>query len=111
MNKPSPLQRVKAQHGSKEALVDKVVELLEAENGETKDELKARLRLVANAKLLHLLALGQRAKELGGRDGVVAKVAELRGQAKDADFVAKLKTRTLGQLLDMHASLSRKASA
>jgi hypothetical protein len=109
MAKKSPLQIVKTIHGSKEQLVAKLVDLIEAEDGESKEEHAKRLSHVANAKLLKLLELGEKVKKLGGRTAIVAKVAELRGQAKDKDFVARLERRTLGYLVDAYESLTKAA--
>ncbi len=110
MSKQSPLQRVNETYGSKDKLVERLVGLLEAGNGESQAEHKARLRLVSNAKLLHLLGLGERAKELGGKDAIVAKIADLRGQAKDHEFVDSLKRCTLGKLVDLHDALGRRVA-
>ena len=109
MAKKSPLQLVKSLHGSKEQLVAKLVDLVEAADGESKEDHAKRLSHVANAKLLKLLELGEKAKKLGGRSALAAKVAELRGQGKDKDFVARLERRTLGFLVDSYEALTRAA--
>ncbi len=106
--KKTPLQKVKDQFGSKDKLVDELVGILEPDEGESKDEFAARLKLVANAKLLHLHELGAKVTELGGRESLATKVAELQGQAKDEDYVEKLKTFSMGRLLDMYQSESRR---
>jgi hypothetical protein len=108
--KKTPLQIVKDTFGGKDKLAEKVAGLLEPQEGEDKDEFVARLKHVANAKLLHLHAVGERLEELGGRDKLVAKVAELKGQAKDNDFVEKLKSFSPGRLIDMHDALTRRAA-
>jgi hypothetical protein len=107
---PSPHQIVVADHGSKSALIDKVVGLAEPMDGESADEHKRRLRNVSNAKLLHLASIGEKAKALGGRDAMVKKILELKGQSKDHEFGDALKTRSLGQLIDMMASVERRVS-
>lgn len=111
MSKQSPLKTVQDVHGGKEKLVDKLVGLLDAQDGESEDEFKARLKLVPNSKLLHLLTVGERAKELGGRDALVEKVAGFKGQSKDDDYKTKLGEFSLGRLIDMHDSLARRAKA
>lgn len=108
--KKTPLQIVKETFGGKDELAAKVAGLLEPEEGEDEAEFVARLGHVANAKLLHLHAMGERLKELGGREKLTAKVAELKGQAKDADYLEKLKSFTPGRLIDMHDSLTRRAA-
>ncbi|MGH1346747.1 MAG: hypothetical protein ACRBN8_34590 [Nannocystales bacterium] len=104
----TPLQIVKEQHGSKADLINKLAGLIESEEGESDDDHKRRLRNVSNAKLLHLLDIGERAKEAGGRDGLVAKVLELKGQSKDHEYGDALKRKALGELLDLHASIKHR---
>ncbi len=106
----SPLQIVKEQHGSKSDLITKLVGLIDAEDGESADDHKRRLRNVSNAKLLHLLAIGEKAKAAGGRDGLVKKVLELKGQPKDHEYGDALKKRSLGELIDLVASLEHRAA-
>ncbi|MCA9650542.1 MAG: hypothetical protein H6712_16575 [Myxococcales bacterium] len=107
--KKTPLQIVKDDHGSKDALVDKVAALVDREDGESEEDHKKRLKLVPNAKLLHLLAVGEKAKALGGRDGIVARILELKNQSKDHEFGDKLKKTSLGRLIDTLQSLERAA--
>ncbi len=111
MAKKSPFQIVKDKYGSKDEMIAKIASLLEPVDGESDDDLKARLKHVANAKLLHLAAMGEKVKELGGRDALVAKVAELKGKAKDKDYATKLGSFSLSKLLDMKQALARKAKA
>lgn len=110
MASKSPLQTVKEQYGSKQALVDKVAGMVEREEGESEDEHKKRLKYVSNAKLLHLAALADRVAAKGGRDGMVARVLELKNQAKDHEYADSLKKMSLGRLLDLVQSLERKAN-
>ena len=112
MAKNSPLQNVKKLFGSKEQLVGRVAELLPTSfTGESLDDYKKRLKYVANSKLLRLIKLGEKAKELGGVQAIVDKIAELKGQAKDKDFKAALAKLSIPRLLDLHGSLSRKGKA
>ncbi len=111
MAKKSPLQIVKDRFGDKPKLIEKLAGLIEPQGGESGDEHQRRLRNVSNAKLLHLLALGERVKELGGRDAIVKKILELKKQAKDHEYGDKLKKLPLGKLVDMFASVQRAAKA
>ena len=111
MASKSPLQIIKAEHGSKQELIAKVLPLIDKLEGESDDECKARLGHTANAKLLHLLALGEKAKALGGRKAIVKKIAELKGQPKDHEYTDKLERLSLGQLVDLVGTLQRKAKA
>ena len=107
----SPLQNVKQLFGSKEQLIAKVIDLLTPGDGESREDFSKRLKYVANAKLLRLAQVGEKIKSLGGRAALVAKIAELRGQAKDKDFVASLGKLSLPRLLDSFQSLSRSAKS
>ena len=111
MSKLSPLQNVKKLYGSKDQLISKVTALLTPADGESKEDFAKRLKYVANAKLLRLLQVGEKVQKLGGRTALVAKLAELKGQAKDKDFTAMLGKLSLPRLLDTYQGLSRKAKA
>ena len=109
MAQATPLATLKAEHGSKVQLIDKVVPLIDKDPEESDEDCKKRLSNVANRKLLRLLALGERAKALGGRDGIVKMIAELKGQPKDNEFTDALKRQTLGQLVDTVTALKKTA--
>jgi len=111
MANTTPLQITKEKYGSKEALIDALLPLIDKFDDESDDDAKKRLKYVANRKLLHLLALGERAKELGGRDGMVKTIAELKGQPKDNEYTDFLKRRTLGQLVDQVTALQKAAKS
>jgi hypothetical protein len=108
--KKSPLQILKASHGSKAQLVEALAGALEPAAGESAEELKARLLRVSNAKLLHLQGVAERVKALGGRAGLVKAIAELKGQPKDHEYADALGRRSLAELVDLHGSLSRRAA-
>jgi hypothetical protein len=103
----TPLQIVKERHSSKTDLIEKIVGLVEPGPDESADEHKRRLRNTSNAKLLHLLGLGEKVKALGGRDAMVKKVLELKGQPKDHEYSDRLKKVSLSRLVDMIGSLER----
>ena len=107
----SPLQLVKEKYGSKEKLVEAAASVLAPLSGEPAEAFAKRLTHVANAKLLHLVQVADKVKALGGKDSLVAKVAELRGQAKDKDFLAKLGASSVSALLDVYTVLTKKARA
>lgn len=109
MAKPTPLKIVKDKHGSKAELVDKVVELVEPMEGESSDEHKRRLRNTSNAKLLHLLDLGEKVKEAGGRDGLVKAILESKKQTKDHEYADSLERLPLGKLYDLAQTAKRRA--
>ena len=105
----SPLQIVKERYGDKNKLIEAAKGMLEARPGESDDQLVRRLRNVSNRKLLHLVALGEKAKALGGKAGVVSRILELKKQAKDHEYGDKLKRLSLGRLVDLVGSLERAA--
>lgn len=105
----SPQQIVKEKYGEKSKLIDAVIGLVEAREGESAEAHKRRLRNVSNAKLLHLLAIGERVKALGGREGIVKQILELKKQAKDHEFADHLRKLALARIVDMLTSLQRAA--
>ena len=109
-NQLSPLQKVNQQFGSKEKLVSKLVGALSADDGESKDQFKARLLSASNRKLLRLQARAEALKAAGGLDKLAAAVTELQtGGKADANLLAKNKTLSVGRLLDLQQSLTRRA--
>jgi hypothetical protein len=109
MAKATPLNRVKDEYGDKSKLVDKIAALVEPKGDESSDAHKRRLKNVSNKKLLHLLALGEKVKALGGRDAIVKRILELRGQSKDHEYGDKLKRLPLGRVVDLVSGLERGA--
>lgn len=110
MSTKSPHKTVQERFGSKDALIDKVVSTIEPMDGESTDEHKRRLRNVANAKLLHLVELGEKVEKLGGRDKIVARILELKKQTKDHEYADHLKTLSLGRLVDLVGSLEHRVA-
>lgn len=104
----TPLQQVKKLYGSKDMLVGAVAQHFAPAEGESAEDFTKRLRRIANAKLLRLVQVGEAVKELGGREALVAKVAELRGHARDRDYLGKLSSFATPRLLDMYQSLQRR---
>jgi hypothetical protein len=109
MGKAAPLQQVKAEHGSKEKLVEKIVGLLER-GEESTEELTKRLRAAANAKLLRLYDTAKEVKErFGSKQELARTVATQAGHGKDHDYQASLGTSTIGRLTDLYRSAERRA--
>ena len=112
MAKKSPLQIVKDEFGSKKELAAKLSEVLEPAEGESKDELRERLTLVSNSKLLHLHGLATKVEAHGGREGLVGKIAAAENKAKDEDYVKALTSkRSLGWLVDRAEMHARRAKS
>ena len=78
--------------------------------GETSDQLKAKLSKVSNSKLLRLASVVETVnKKFGSRAKLITAIAEAKKAGKDKIFVAKLGTLPLPQLLDMGLSASSRA--
>ncbi|MBX7078471.1 MAG: hypothetical protein K1X88_04720 [Nannocystaceae bacterium] len=105
----SPQQIVTERYGDKTKLIEAVVGLIEAGAGESPEQHKRRLRNVSNAKLLHLVAVGERVKQLGGRDAIVKQILELKRQPKDHEYGDKLRRLSLARIVDLLGSLQRAA--
>jgi hypothetical protein len=109
--KKSPLTRTKEEHGSKEKLVDQLVSLLGsiAKSDESKDDMKGRLLAASNKKLLRLREVAAEIKEkYGSVEKLAEKAASVLGRAKDAPYVAKLKTLQPAKLLDLLRTTERR---
>jgi hypothetical protein len=100
--KETPLAKVKRLHGSKEKLVDSLVEKLAKDSDESDSEMKQRLMTVSNKKLARLAAAMTLLDEkYGGKDQLVEVVCQARGKAKDQDYRAKLASYSVPRLLDL----------
>lgn len=111
MAKLSPLQQVKKDHGSKDALVDKLVDRVERYDDESSEDFRVRLRGVSNKKLLRLHAAATRVEsEFSNKEGLVNAVAALKFSGKgNEDFRNSIAGHRITRLLDMHDSLKKKA--
>jgi hypothetical protein len=108
----APLAVVKEKFGSKDKLVDKVAGLVTPLEGESKDDLKTRLRGASNKKLLKLLDTEEKVQELfGSKDKLVDEVVKQRRPSSrkvDQDFRAKLAAKSKGELLMLQKAGARK---
>lgn len=109
MAKESPLETMKRLYGSKEKLVDAIVDFAQ-DPDEEKSEAVNRLKVLSNRKLLRMAAVAEKVKERGGREALAGAVAEAEGRSKDADYVTKLGTLTPAALLDRLGAAERRAS-
>jgi hypothetical protein len=105
--KKTPLMVVNDEHGGKTKLVDKIMGLIERDEDEDKDSLKARLMKASNKKLLRLASVSQTIREkYGSTEKLVEFVAGKLNRAKDSDFVTRLAVNTPARILDLARSLS-----
>jgi hypothetical protein len=104
-----PKARVAEAHGSKAALAKAIAPLL-ARTDEDAGALEDRLKKASNAQLLRLQRATQTLKDkYGDREKLIAAIGEAQRKAKDKDYLAKLGTYSLPQLLDLAAAGSARA--
>jgi hypothetical protein len=102
-----PRARVAEAHGSKAALAKAIAPLL-ARTDEDTGALEVRLKKASNAQLLRLQRATQTLKDkYGNREKLIAAIGEAQRKAKDKDYLAKLDTYSLPQLLDLAAGSAR----
>lgn len=106
MAKETPLQTVKRLYGSKDKLVDAVVDFAK-EDDEDKGDAAERLKVMSNRKLLRLAAVKEQVSEYGGTEQLAESLAGAQGRSKDGDYVAKLKTLSATRLLDMMSAANK----
>jgi hypothetical protein len=108
MSRETPLQAVKRRYGSKEKLVDSVVDAAKAA-AEDIGSAKERLLAVSNRKLLRLAVVNQAIKDkYGNRDKLVIALGQALGKAKDKEYLEKLKGLSSARLLDMVRSAEKR---
>jgi hypothetical protein len=104
MAKKSPFARVTDLHGTKEKLVDKIVDTLER-GDEDKEALKTRLQTSSNTKLLRLLANTTEVRDrFGSTEKLVDAILATMRRHKDVDYRQKLLSYSPARLLDLHRS-------
>ena len=109
MPQKSPLSLVNETFGAKDKMVDKLVALLDRDE-EPKAELRKRLLVAANSKLLNLHRVATAVKErYGSREKLVSQAGSLLGHSKDKDFLARLDNQSDARLLDLVTAAERKA--
>jgi hypothetical protein len=107
-----PAGRVKAtSQGSKEALAKALAPTL-ARGDEDKDGLEAKLKTASNQQLLRLQKVADAVKsKYGSRAGLIEAIGKSEQKGKDKDFIAKLETLSLPNLLDIAKSAERRVRA
>lgn len=106
-----PRARLVGQHGSKEALASSLAASL-ARPDEDTGQLAATLKTASNKQLLRLQKVTAFVKEKwGNREGVINAIATAANKGKDKDYVAKLGTYSLPQLVDLAKAATRNARA
>jgi len=106
-----PRARVLENHGSKEALAKSLAAVIARADQDT-DALEASLKTASNAQLLRLSRVTATVKQkYGNRDKLIAAIGTAEQKSKDKDYIAKLESFSLPQLLDLAASAERRARA
>jgi len=104
-----PRGRLQAAHGTKEALA-KALAASVARSNEDTDLVAARLKTASNAQLLRLQKVNDVVKQkYGSRQGLITAIGDAHKKGKDKDYLAKLDTYSLPQLLDLAKSVERRA--
>ncbi|MDX2090055.1 MAG: hypothetical protein SFX73_19515 [Kofleriaceae bacterium] len=106
-----PKARVVAKHGDKAALAKALAPSL-VRGEEKADEVEARLKTASNSQLLRLQkAVTTLTSKWGSRDKLIAAIGAAQKKSKDRDFIAKLETYSLPQLIDLGLAADRSARA
>lgn len=103
--RPSPLQKVKTQFGSREELVNQLVPLVDRRPDDSDQSVRSRLMGLANGRLLRLWEVEQKVREqFGSKDALLDKLVEARKAAGHTSLDAvreKLSAYSKARLLDM----------
>ena len=102
--KKTPLQQVKDEFGSKEALAKKLVAVLDPHEEEEHGEFERRIRTSSNKKLLRLWRAEEALQAgFGSKDALLDAIVKARfdGHA-NADYRTKIATYATTRLLDLH---------
>jgi hypothetical protein len=104
-----PMARVVEAHGSKAALASAIAKVI-ARADQDAGALESQLKKASNAQLLRLQRATQTLKEkFGDREKLIAAIGSATNKSKDKDYLAKLDSYSLPQLLDL-ASASQRAA-
>ena len=96
-----PAARVKAGSGSKEALAKAIAPAL-AHGDDDADTVADRLKTASNSQLLRLQKVTETVKaKYGSRAGLIDAIGKFEKKQKDKDYLAKLESLSLPNLLDL----------
>jgi enoyl-[acyl-carrier-protein] reductase (NADH) len=104
-----PKARVTAAHGGKAELAKALSSSL-ARGDQSADDVATQLTTASNKQLLRLQQIVETVKKRwGNRDKLIAAIGTAQKKSTDKDFLAKLETYSLPQLVDLAASAERSA--
>lgn len=102
MTKKSPLQRVREEHGSKDELATKVLDILEVPEGEDPADFEHRIGTLSNRKLIRLWQAHQTLDEkYDSREDLVEKITRAMFPGGNEDYARKISGFTVPKLLDL----------
>lgn len=106
-----PRAKLVGAHGSKEALAKTLAPSV-ARDGEDTDMLEASLKTASNKQLLRLAKVTATVKQKwGDRSKLIAAIGAAEKKGGDKDFIAKLGTYSLPQLVNLATAAERRARA
>jgi hypothetical protein len=106
-----PKARLAHLHGGKEQLAKSLAKTLARED-EDQGVIADRLRTASNTQLLRLQGVVETVeKKYGSRAKLIEAIGTAENKSKDKDYLAKLDTFSLPQLLDLAAHHERRARA
>ena len=105
--KKTPLQLVKDEFGSKEALANKLLSVLDRPADEDQDEFERRIRTASNKKLLRLWKAEAAVKDqFGSKDKLIEAIVKAKFNGANSDYAARIAKYTKTRLLDMHRQVA-----
>jgi hypothetical protein len=106
-----PKARVVEKFGDKAALAKQLAPSL-ARGDEKAGDVEARLKTASNSQLLRLQkTVSTVTSKWGSRDKLIAAIGTAKNKGKDKDYLAKLESYSLTQLLDLGLAGERAARA
>lgn len=106
-----PRAKLVAAHGSKDALAKTLASAV-AREGQDADQVEAQLKKASNKQLLRLAKLSETVKsKWGSREKLIAAIGTAAKKAGDKDFITKLGSYSLPQLVDLAIAGERRSRA
>ncbi|MGE0547310.1 MAG: hypothetical protein AB7O24_21415 [Kofleriaceae bacterium] len=106
-----PKARLTAAHGSKKDLAKSLASVI-ARGDQNAGDLESQLATASNQQLLRLSrVVDTMKKKWGSRDKLIAAIGTAQNKSKDKDYLAKLETYSLPQLVDLATAAQRSANA